>query len=79
MKIIVYIKKKIIAEIMRFFMYTMNFFISMDDKMILYLSFDGRSYSDNPKAIFETMLTDADKGCTLSSWTCVFRRVFRRF
>lgn len=59
MKIIVYIKKKIIAEIMRFFMYTMNFFISMDDKMILYLSFDGRSYSDNPKAIFETMLTDA--------------------
>nr|WP_244016140.1 CDP-glycerol glycerophosphotransferase family protein [Lactococcus carnosus] len=37
----------------------MNFFITMDDKMVLYLSFDGRSYSDNPKAIYETMLRDA--------------------
>ena len=37
----------------------MNFFITMDDKMVLYLSFDGRSYSDNPKAIYETMLMDA--------------------
>lgn len=45
--------------IIRFFMHTMNFFIKMDDKMVLYLSFDGRSYSDNPKAIYETMLTDA--------------------
>lgn len=45
--------------IIRFFMHTMNFFITMDDKMVLYLSFDGRSYSDNPKAIYETMLTDA--------------------
>ncbi|HVH79916.1 MAG TPA: CDP-glycerol glycerophosphotransferase family protein, partial [Stellaceae bacterium] len=53
------IKKKIIAVIIRFFMHTMNFFIKMDDKMVLYLSFDGRSYSDNPKAIYETMLTDA--------------------
>lgn len=45
--------------IIRFFMHTMNFFITMDDKMVLYLSFDGRNYSDNPKAIYETMLTDA--------------------
>lgn len=59
MKVVVYIKKKIIAVIIRFFMHTMNFFITMDDKMVLYLSFDGRSYSDNPKAIYETMLTDA--------------------
>ena len=59
MKVVVYIKKKIIAVIIRFFMHTMNFFIKMDDKMVLYLSFDGRSYSDNPKAIYETMLTDA--------------------
>ena len=59
MKVVVYIKKKIIAVIIRFFMHTMNFFITMDDKMVLYLSFDGRNYSDNPKAIYETMLTDA--------------------
>lgn len=59
MKVVVYIKNKVIAVIIRFFMHTMNFFIKMDDKMVLYLSFDGRSYSDNPKAIYETMLTDA--------------------
>lgn len=59
MKVVVYIKNKVIAVIIRFFMHTMNFFITMDDKMVLYLSFDGRSYSDNPKAIYETMLTDA--------------------
>ena len=59
MKVVVYIKNKVIAVIIRFFMHTMNFFITMDDKMVLYLSFDGRSYSDNPKAIYETMLRDA--------------------
>lgn len=37
---------------------TLKLFVKTDDKLILYNSFGGRSFSDSPKAIFEVMLTD---------------------
>ena len=34
-------------------------FISVDDKMVIFISFHGRGYSDNPRAIYEEMRNDS--------------------
>ena len=47
--------KKIVANIIRIvYRYTYNL-ISIDDKVIIFISFHGRGYSDNPRAIYEQM------------------------
>ena len=58
MKRIAYIKKKILALIMPIFLATMNFWVKTDERTILFLAFDGRGFLDNPKAIFDAMITD---------------------
>lgn len=58
MKIIVRIKKKVIALVMFFLLSTVNFFVKTDDKTILFIAFDGRGFLDNPKAIFEAIKAD---------------------
>ena len=51
--------KKIVANIIRIvYRYTYNL-ISIDDKVIIFISFHGRGYSDNPRAIYEQMRQDA--------------------
>lgn len=37
---------------------SMNFFVQTDNKMILFVSFNGRSYACNPRYIFEKMRSD---------------------
>ena len=32
--------------------------ISIDDKLVIFISFHGRGYSDNPRAIYEQMIRD---------------------
>lgn len=62
MKRIAYIKKKILALIMPIFLATMNFWVKTDERTILFLAFDGRGFLDNPKAIFDAMITDEKFG-----------------
>ena len=33
-------------------------FVSIDDKLVIFISFHGRGYSDNPRAIYEAMIQD---------------------
>lgn len=33
-------------------------FVSIDDKLVVFISFHGRGYSDNPRAIYEAMIQD---------------------
>ena len=57
MKLLLYIKKirDLIIEITYKLAYR---FIPLDDKTVLFISFHGKGYSDNPKAIYEEMLKD---------------------
>lgn len=51
--------KKIRKKIIRLFKMVspiLNRVVKRDDKMILFISFHGRGYSDNPRAIHEYML-----------------------
>lgn len=59
MKIIAYMKKKVVAAVMFLFLGAMNFFVKTNAKTVLFLAFDGRGFLDNPKAIFDTMRADA--------------------
>ncbi|MDD8049586.1 MAG: CDP-glycerol glycerophosphotransferase family protein [Thomasclavelia sp.] len=45
--------KKLIGRIIRFVYHIGYRFYRIDNKMIIFISFHGRGYSDNPKAIFE--------------------------
>ena len=57
MKILRYIKKIMVSFINTcYFMFYK--LIKVDDKMVVFLSFHGRGYSDNPRAIYEYMRLD---------------------
>lgn len=58
MKFIAYAKRKILSVLMPIILCTMNFFVRTDRKMILFVSFNGRSYACNPRYIFEEMRSD---------------------
>ena len=47
---------------MPIFLATMNFWVKTDERTILFLAFDGRGFLDNPKAIFDAMITDEKFG-----------------
>ena len=57
MKIIRYAKKATILAISLLYKCFYRF-IPLDDKTVLFISFHGKGYSDNPKAIYEEMLKD---------------------
>ena len=41
-------------------MYSLAYkFIPVDDKLVIFISFHGRGYSDNPRAIYEAMKKDS--------------------
>ena len=58
MKIIGYIKKKIVSGMMSLFLHLIQWIVKTDEQTILFLAFDGRGFLDNPKAIFETLRAD---------------------
>ena len=50
--------KKIAGIIIRIAYRLVYKFIPVNDKTVIFISFHGRGYSDNPKAIYEEMIKD---------------------
>lgn len=50
--------KKLAGKVIRISYKLLYRFIPVDDKTIIFTSFHGRGYSDNPKAIYEEMIKD---------------------
>lgn len=50
--------KKFVGEIVRILYKLLYRFIKIDDKLVIFISFHGRGYSDNPRAIYEYMISD---------------------
>ena len=50
--------KKVVIKLIQFIYHMTYRLIPVDDKTMLFLSFHGRGYSDNPKAIYEQMRKD---------------------
>ena len=50
--------KKLAGSIIRILYKLTYHFISIDDKLVIFISFHGRGYSDNPRAIYEQMRKD---------------------
>lgn len=50
--------KKIVGKIITFTYKLLYKFIPIDDKLVIFISFHGRGYSDNPRAIYEGMKKD---------------------
>ncbi len=57
MKIVKYIKI-LVGSIIKTLYKSLYKFVSIDDKMAIFISFHGRGYSDNPRAIYEEMMKD---------------------
>ena len=57
MKILRFIKK-IAGKIIRIIYKSTHKFVSIDDRLVIFISFHGRGYSDNPRAIYEQMKKD---------------------
>lgn len=57
MKLLRYIKKYVVIIVEVIYRLVCNC-IPIDDKLVVFLSFHGKGYSDNPKAIFECMKED---------------------
>ena len=50
--------KKIVAKIIHLIYHALYRFVPIDDKLVIFVSFHGRGYSDNPRAIYEQMKQD---------------------
>ena len=50
--------KEIVKTILAIYCFILSNFIKTNDKTVLFISFHGKGYSDNPKAIYEEMLKD---------------------
>lgn len=50
--------KKIVYKMILLFYSILSKFIPVDDKLVIFISFHGRGYSDNPRAIYEAMRKD---------------------
>ena len=50
--------KEIVKTILAIYCFVLSNFIKTNDKTVLFISFHGKGYSDNPKAIYEEMLKD---------------------
>ena len=57
MKVLRYIKKVVVAFIKICYLLLYKL-IKVDEKVVVFLSFHGRGFSDNPRAIYECMKTD---------------------
>ena len=51
--------KKIVAKIIHLIYHALYRFVPIDDKLVIFVSFHGRGYSDNPRAIYEQMRQDS--------------------
>lgn len=50
--------KKFAGKVIRILYKSMYKFVSIDDKLMIFISFHGKGYSDNPKAIYEEIIKD---------------------
>ena len=50
--------KKIVAKIIHIIYHALYRFVPVDNKLVIFISFHGRGYSDNPRAIYEQMRND---------------------
>ncbi len=50
--------RKLVSRTIHLLYHLMYRFVSVDDKLVIFISFHGRGYSDNPKAIYEAMRKD---------------------
>lgn len=50
--------KKWAGKLIRLLYKMLYRFVSVDDKQVIFISFHGRGYSDNPRAIYEAMIQD---------------------
>ena len=50
--------KKIAGKIIKVVYKLIYRFIPVDDKLVIFISFHGRGYSDNPRAIYEQIRKD---------------------
>ncbi|MBQ0065649.1 MAG: CDP-glycerol glycerophosphotransferase family protein [Firmicutes bacterium] len=50
--------KKLAGKIIRFTYHALYKLVKVDDKIVIFISFHGRGYSDNPRAIYEEMVKD---------------------
>ena len=50
--------KKWAGKLIRLLYKMLYRFVSVDDKLVIFISFHGRGYSDNPRAIYEAMIQD---------------------
>ena len=57
MKLLRIIKQIIVSVIEYIYRYIFKY-IPIDDKLVIFISFHGRGYSDNPRAIYEEMIKD---------------------
>ena len=55
---LVKIVKPILSEGLRITYKCLYKFVKVDEKMVIFISFHGRGYSDNPRAIYQEMLKD---------------------
>nr|WP_228407421.1 CDP-glycerol glycerophosphotransferase family protein [Lactococcus insecticola] len=60
MKRIAYFKRKVVLVVIPLLLYVMHFFVKTDDQLVLFSSFNGKGYLDNPKAIFEAMQSNPE-------------------
>ena len=54
--------KKLAGQIIKILYRLVYRLIRVDDKLVIFISFHGRGYSDNPRAIYEQMKKD-EKMC----------------
>ncbi len=50
--------RKVLVKLIKSFYRIFSRFIIVDKKMVVFISFHGRGYSDNPRAIYEEMIKD---------------------
>lgn len=58
MKVLGYVKLYVVRLILYFFVRLLALFVKVDSKTVLFASFGGKSYSDNPRYLFEYMCHD---------------------
>ena len=58
MKFLGYVKLYVMRYILALFLRTLALFVRADPKVVLFASFGGKSYSDNPRYLFEYMCDD---------------------
>ena len=58
MKKVIKLIKTIVFKIIKFFYSILSKIVNVDEHLVIFISFHGRGYSDNPRAIFEALIAN---------------------